>query len=161
MQGRTLRTEPYVDRRRQAQGRGWSLLKRVGAVTVGYVAAPRPLLSTPLLADTAAEIVDARMAKFLLQAALKTKEEEEEERKQELAEEALDDKLDAESDALMAIGPERVSSRQDARLSAVLRERGGWWRGGRRARKRRGRRSFLVLAALAADIGSGMFAMLC
>ena len=31
-----------------------------GAVTVGYVSAPGPLLSTPLLADTAAEAVDAR-----------------------------------------------------------------------------------------------------
>ena len=45
------------------------------------MAARGPLLSTPLLADTAAEIVDARTVKFLLQAALKTKKEEEERRK--------------------------------------------------------------------------------
>ena len=31
-----------------------------GAVTVGYVAAPGPLLSTPMLADAAADAVDAR-----------------------------------------------------------------------------------------------------
>ena len=35
------------------------------AVTVGYVAAPESLLSTPLLADTAAETVDARTVKSL------------------------------------------------------------------------------------------------
>ena len=35
----------------------------------------RPLLSTPLLADTAAEAVDARTAKFLLQQTLAAKEE--------------------------------------------------------------------------------------
>ena len=53
----------------------------------------------------------------------KKRVEEEEERKQELADEALDDKLDAEFDALVATGPERLTSRQNARLSAVLRER--------------------------------------
>ena len=46
-----------------------------------------------------------------------------EERKHELADEALDDKLDAEMEALMAIRPERFSSRQNARLCAVMRER--------------------------------------
>ena len=54
---------------------------QVGAVTVGYVAAPGPLLSTPLLADTAAGTVDARTVKHLLHAALKKEEEEKEERK--------------------------------------------------------------------------------
>ena len=58
-----------------------------GAVTVGYVAAPGPLLSTTLLADTAAETVDARTAKFLLQKTLarKKKEGEEEERRKDVA----------------------------------------------------------------------------
>ena len=58
-----------------------------GAVTVGYVAAPVPLLSTPSLADTAAEAVDARTVKFLLQQSLarKKKEEEEEERRKVVA----------------------------------------------------------------------------
>ena len=42
-----------------------------GAVTVGYVAAPGPLLCTPLLADTAADTVDARTVKYLLHASLK------------------------------------------------------------------------------------------
>ena len=50
-----------------------------GAVTVGYVAAPGPLLCTPLLADTAADTVDARTVKYLLHAALKEKKEEEKE----------------------------------------------------------------------------------
>ena len=56
-----------------------------GAVTVGYVAAPGPLLSTPSLADTAAEAVDARTVKFLLQKTLARKKEEEEERRKEVA----------------------------------------------------------------------------
>ena len=56
-----------------------------GAVTVSYVL-PRGLLSTPLLADTAAEAVDARTVKFLLQKTLaRKKEEEEEERRKEVA----------------------------------------------------------------------------
>ena len=64
------------------------------------------------------------VATYLLRAELKKKkEEEEEERKQVLADEALDEKLDAEMDVLMAIGSERLTSRQHARLSAVLRER--------------------------------------
>ena len=54
-----------------------------GAVTVGYGSAPGPLLSTPLLADTAAEAVDARTVKFLLQKTLARKKEEEEEEEEE------------------------------------------------------------------------------
>ena len=56
-----------------------------GAVTVGYVAAPGPLLSTPSLADTAAEAVDARTVKFLLQQSLARKKKEEEERRKVVA----------------------------------------------------------------------------
>ena len=48
-----------------------------GAVTVGYVAAPGPLLCTPLLADTTADGVDAGALAFLTRAALETQEEEE------------------------------------------------------------------------------------
>ena len=51
---------------------------QVGAVTVRYVAAPVPFLSTPLLADAAAKAVDARTVKYLLKAALRRREEEEE-----------------------------------------------------------------------------------
>ena len=40
------------------------------------MAAPGPLLSTPLLADTAAETVDARTVKYLLQAVLMKEEED-------------------------------------------------------------------------------------
>ena len=54
---------------------------QVGAVTVGYVAAPGPLLYTQLLADTAADTVDARTVKFLLQKTVARKEEEEERKK--------------------------------------------------------------------------------
>ena len=60
-----------------------------GAVTVGYVAAPGPLLSTPLLADTFADTVHARTVQYLLQAALKLKNKEE--KKRELEDEVLDD----------------------------------------------------------------------
>ena len=69
-----------------------------------------------------ADGVDDTAVKYLLRAELKKKKEEEgEERKQELADEVLDDKLEAEFDALMAIG--HRTSRQEARLSAVVRER--------------------------------------
>ena len=54
-----------------------------GAVTVGCVAAPGPLLSTPLLGDTAVETVDARTVKFLLQKTFARKKEEEEEEEEE------------------------------------------------------------------------------
>ena len=56
----------------------------------GLSVAPRcpdasvPSLSTPSLADTAAEAVDARTVRFLLQAELKQRKEEEEEEMQEL-----------------------------------------------------------------------------
>ena len=48
-----------------------------GAVAVGYP----PLLCTPLLADAAAEAVDARTVRFLLRAEMTKKKEEEEERR--------------------------------------------------------------------------------
>ena len=85
------------------------------------MAARAPLLAVSSLRG--ADGVDDTAVKFLLRAELKKKKKEEEERKQVLADEALDEKLDAEMDALMAIGPERLTSRQQARLSAVLRER--------------------------------------
>ena len=50
----------------------------VRAATVGYVAAPVPLLSTPSLADTMADQVDDRAVQLLLQLALKKKKREEE-----------------------------------------------------------------------------------
>ena len=62
---------------------------------------------------------------------------------QELADEALGDKLDAEFDALMAIGPERLTSRQEARLRAIhqgrldLIERRKRRRAARKSKKRR------------------------
>ena len=82
MQGRTLCTKPHGDRRRQAQGRGRSLLRRCpgrrrGAVTVGSVAAP-----VPLLAGAAGEAVDDRTLRFLLARSLAEKEEEEQRKAQ-------------------------------------------------------------------------------
>ena len=38
------------------------------AVAVGHLAAPVPLLSPPMLADTAAEAVDSRTVRFLFRA---------------------------------------------------------------------------------------------
>ena len=72
-------------------------------------------LATPLLAGQATEGMDSATLQFLTASALRRTKEEE--RKQELDDEALDNKLEAEFDALMA------TSRQEARLSAVLRER--------------------------------------
>ena len=56
---------------------------RVEAVTIGHMAASGPLLSTPLLADTAAADSGRPHSVFLLQAALKLKKEEEEEEEEE------------------------------------------------------------------------------
>ena len=68
------------------------------------MAARAPLLAVSSLRG--ADGVDDTAVKYLLRAELKKKKrEEEEERKQELADGALDDKLEAELDALMAIGP--------------------------------------------------------
>ena len=55
----------------------------VEAGTVGYVAARVPLLSTQVLADTAAEVVDSRTVTFLLELALKEKKEEERQKEEE------------------------------------------------------------------------------
>ena len=86
------------------------------------MAAGAPLLAVSSLRG--ADGVDTAV-KYLLRAELKKKkkkeeeeEEEEEERKQELADEVLDDKLEAEIDALMAIG--HLTSRQNARLTALF-----------------------------------------
>ena len=55
-----------------------------GAITVGHVAAPAPFISSPMLADAAAEAVDARTVKYLLKAALRRREEEEERKEWEM-----------------------------------------------------------------------------
>ena len=81
---------------------------QVMAATGGYVAARAPLLAVSSLRG--ADGVDDTAVKYLLRVELKKKKEEEEERKQELADEALDVKLDDEFDALMAIGLERLTS---------------------------------------------------
>ena len=73
---------------RAAQGKGGSGGRATlrATVTVGYVAAPVPLLSTPSLADTMADQVDDRAVQLLLKLALtkqKSEEEREERRRQE------------------------------------------------------------------------------
>ena len=115
---------------------------QVVAATGGCVAARAPLLAVSSLRG--ADGVDDTAVKYLLRAELKKKkEEEEEERKQELADGALDDKLEAEFDALMAIFPERLTSRQEARLRAIQQERLDlieWRKRRRAARKSKKRR---------------------
>ena len=72
------RTTLYGDRRPPVRGARPGVLKDPapqGAVTVGYVAAPGPLLCTPLLADTTADGVDAGALAFLTRAALEAEEE--------------------------------------------------------------------------------------
>ena len=104
------------------------------AATVSYVAARAPLLAVSSLRG--ADCVDDTAVKFLLRAELTRAElrrKKEEVKKQELADEALDDKLDAEFDELMAIGPERLTSRQGAWLRAIQQER----RAVRKSKKRR------------------------
>ena len=61
-----------------------------GAVTVGYVAAPVPLLAVPLLAGAAGEAVDDRTLRFLLARSL-AEEEEEEQRKAQVEELLMQD----------------------------------------------------------------------
>ena len=133
------------------------------AATGGYVAAGAPLLAVSSLRG--ADGVDDTAVKYLLRGELKKKKEEEE-RKQELADEALDDKLDAEMDALMSIGSERLTSLQNARLTALMRERAELVeRRKKRRRRGRGRRGGSArlqnllprAAALVVDSGSGMF----
>ena len=62
-----------------------------------------PSLAT-LLAGQATEGMDSATLPFLTASALRRKKKEEEEKVLELEDEALDDKLEAELDALMAIG---------------------------------------------------------
>ena len=105
-----------------------------------------PSVATPLLAGQATEGMDSATLRFLIASALrrKKKEEEDEERKQELEKEALDDKLEAEMDALMAIDPERLTSRQEARLSAILPERAELIERKRRAARKTRRKKKLL-----------------
>ena len=102
---------------------------QVGAVTVGYVAALVPLLSTPSLADTMADQVDDR-AVDILQFALKKKEEVEERRRQEEV---------AEHERRMRVLDRRIAA--DEQLtpeeSYAWRAWAGHLPGGKRKRKKR------------------------
>ena len=103
-----------------------------GAVTVGYVAAPVPLLFTPSLADTMADQVDDR-AVDILQFALKKKEEVEERRRQEEV---------AEHERRMRVLDRRIAA--DEQLtpeeSYAWRAWAGHLPGGKRKRKKRRKR---------------------
>ena len=130
-----------------------------GAVTVGYVAVPGPLLSTPLLVDTAAEAVDARAVKFLLQKTLaRKKKEEEEERRKEVAKQReemleVDMKLlnstTGSATTCRSLKPSGRHGVSGWALSPLLRPLGG---GGRR--RRGGSVDFLVVCGYDA-VGKG------
>ena len=85
-----------------------------GAVTVGYAAAPGPLLAMPLLASTASEAVDNAALSFLLQQSLVEKrlmEEEEESRRM------------AELSLLFSVPYERRSAEEKDRITALMSRR--------------------------------------
>ena len=106
-----------------------------GAVTVGYVAAPGPLLSTPLLADTAAEAVDARTVKYLLHAALIEKKEEEKEERRKAKEARR-----LEVTALLAVPLALRTQAQQRRLMELSDEVDAETHPKRRKRKKRKKR---------------------
>ena len=124
-----------------------------GAVTVGYVAAPVPFLSSPMLADAAAEAVDARTLKYLLKAALRRREEEEEERKEREMELARENELqrcvtEALEKARLALEPSRGSKRKRKKRRRRRLPRSSVPRGGR---ARRRQRQWYVLAGFLGD----------
>ena len=123
-----------------------------GAVTVGYVAAPVPFLSSPMLADAAAEAVDARTLKYLLKAALRRREEEEERRGEEM-ELARENELqrgvtEAPEKARLALEPSRGSKRKRKKRRRRRLPRSSVPRGGR---ARRRQRQWYVLAGFLGD----------
>ena len=85
-----------------------------GAVTVGYVAAPGPLLAVPLLASTASEAVDNAALSFLLQQSLDEKK---------LMEVEEDTKRMAELSLLWSVPYERRSAEQKDRIMALMSRR--------------------------------------
>ena len=124
-----------------------------GAVTVGYVAAPVPFLSSPMLADAAAEAVDARTLKYLLKCALRRREEEEEERKEREMELAKENELqrgvtEALEKARLALEPSRGSKRKRKKRRRRRLPRSSVPRGGR---ARRRQRQWYVLAGFLGD----------
>ena len=112
----------------------------VGAVTVGYVAAPVPFLSSPTLADAAAETVDARTVKYFLKAALRRREEEErKEWDMELGRRDEQQRRVAESleKARAALEPGRGSKRKRKKRRKRRLPRSSVPRGGRACRRQR------------------------
>ena len=84
--------------------------------------APSP--SLPQLAAAASDAVDDSALRFLTALAFRLRKEEgDEARRQKMKDEARLEKLEEEFEVLVAIGPERLSSRQDAWLTTVMRER--------------------------------------
>ena len=106
-----------------------------GAVTVGNVAAPVPLLAVPLLAGAAGEAVDARTLSFLLVWSLAQKVEEEEKRKAEAARQ-----VEELRQTSLACG-------------SSMGQRGG----GKRGERRRLPEPLPLVASLIVDNSSGMF----
>ena len=106
------------------------------------MAAPEPFLSSPMLADAAAEAVDARTVKYLLKVALRRREEEEEEERKEWEMElARRDELqrgvtEALEKARAALEPGWSSKRKRKRRKRRL-PRSSVRRGGRARRRQR------------------------
>ena len=99
------------------------------------MAAPGPLLSTPLLADTAAEAVDARTVKYLLHAALNEKKEEEKEERRKAKEARR-----LEVTALLAVPLALRTQAQQRRLMELSDEVDAETHPKRRKRKKRKKR---------------------
>ena len=101
---------------RRPDGAGAARGEGGGAVTVGYVAAPAPLLAVPLLAGAAGEAIDGAALSFLLHQSLAVKKEEEE-RRQKVREslERLHTKVDAEPAALLGSSSSSAGKRKKRR----------------------------------------------
>ena len=91
------------------------------AACLRSLGAPSP--SLPQLAAAASDALDDSALRFLTALAFRKRKEEDDEATQKLKDEARLEKLEEEFEVLVAIGPERLSSRQDARLTTVMRER--------------------------------------
>ena len=130
--GLQYRTKPYGDRPLRAQedrrpGVLEELVPSVGLERVVCPCSKAPSLALPSLAAPASDALDDSALHILTAAALRKRKDEEEEkeeeaRRQKLKDEVRVEKLEEEFQVLMAT--ERLSSQQDARLNAVMRERG-------------------------------------
>ena len=104
------------------------------AVTVGYVAAPLPSLSLPVLADRAAEVVDSSSLRFLTVAALRQRKEGERQKELEEREEAK--KRADELQSLLAVPRDLRTPAQLRRFQELAAQSSDSWASLRRKRKK-------------------------